>query len=151
MNQLFHGERPLFQAEALLPASAQRAFMLAHLTEPTLDMAHWMARVTTAIAARDGGMRVFADERGYIHAFFVWRVERRHGESELMISQLVMAQLGGRNLQDVMVQEMLALAQQYGVTAIQVETAHRSAVLQPDVMTRHGFIHVAPERFIARL
>jgi hypothetical protein len=149
MNQVFHGERPLFQAEALQPGTASRAFLLAHLAEPTLNMAHWRARV--AHAMRDGGMRVFVDERGYVHAFFVWRVENRHGESELMISQLVMAQLGGRSLQEAMVKEMLALAEHQRVAGIQVETAHCSAVLRPEVMSQHGFLHVAPERFIARL
>ena len=141
MNQARYGnrERPLFQAGALQLQTASRAFTLAQLSDPTLDLPHWLQRVETAIAVREGGMRIFEDERGYIHSFFSWRVDQHHGERVLIVSNLVLAQLGGRALQETVLTEIRALADHTSVERIEIEGAHRGPALRPDLVRQFGF------------
>lgn len=141
MNQARYGdtERPLFQAGALQLQAASRAFTLAHLSDPTLDLPHWLQRVETAIAVREGGMRAFEDERGYIHGFFSWRVDQRHGERLLVVSHLVLAQLGGRALQESVLTEIRSLADRANVARIEIEGAHRGPAFKADLIRQFGF------------
>ena len=141
MNEARHAdrERPLFQAGALQLQAASRAFTLAHLSDPNLDLPEWLQRVQTAIAVREGGMRIFEDERGYIHSFFSWRIDLRHHERVLIISHLVLAQLGGRALQESVLTEIRALADDAHAERIEIESAHRGPALRPDLIRQFGF------------
>jgi len=141
MNQAQHEdrERPLFQAGALQLHAASRAFTLAHLSDPSLDLPHWLQQVETAIAVREGGMRIFEDERGYIHSFFSWRIDERHHERVLLISHLVLAQLGGRALQESVLTEVRALAEATHAERIEIESTHRGPALRPDLIRQFGF------------
>lgn len=141
MNEAQHAnrERPLFQAGALQLQTAARAFTLAHLSDPSLNLPDWLQRVQTAIAVREGGMRIFEDERGYIHGFFSWRVDFRHGERVLVVSHLVLAQLGGRALQESVLTEIRALADEAHAERIEIESAHRGPALRPDLIRQFGF------------
>lgn len=132
-------ERPLFQAGALQLQAAARAFSLAHLSDPSLNLPEWLQHVQAAIAVREGGMRIFEDERGYIHGFFSWRVDLRHGERILIISHLVLAQLGGRALQETVLTEIRSLADAAHAERIEIERAQRGPALRPDLIRQFGF------------
>ena len=63
----------------------------------------------------------------------------RHHERVLIISHLVMAQLGGRALQESVLTEIRALADDAHAERIEIESAHRGPALRPDLIRQFGF------------
>jgi hypothetical protein len=142
-------EPSVFRGHALAPKVAGRAFPLVQLSCPNINLQAWMDYVHAQANVRrgTGGVTAVEDERGYIHCVFSWNlISHLICRQSLRISDLVMAHLPGRALQDAVLAEIQALADSTGAGAIVVEVGANIGGLRRDVLLARGF-KPAGERF----
>ena len=142
MNFPSLAELPVFRAHALAPKVAALAFPLVQLACPNIDLQAWMVYVRAQANVRrgTGGVTAVEDERGYIHCVFSWNlIGHLTCRKSLRISDLVMAHLPGRALQDAVLAEIQALAECTGAGAIVVEAGANIGGLRRGVLIARGF------------
>jgi hypothetical protein len=139
----------VFQARALGPPMARRAFPLVQFSNPSIDLRTWMdyVRACASVPHSTGGLTAIEDERGYIHGLFSWRLfHHLTCHKSLRISDLIMAHLPGRALQEAVLAEIQNLADTTGASAIVVDAGNNLAGLRRDALLASGFRPVG-ERF----
>ena len=116
--------RAIFQAVPLKAETARRAYPLVRLFNPTMELADWLtyARSFGRNSARNAGLQVLEDERGYVHAVFAYSVRQhlRHRKA-LRVYDVVMAHLPGRTLAESMLDAIAAIAKDSGCDSVMVE------------------------------
>jgi hypothetical protein len=142
-------QQPMFRTNALAPKMASRAFPLVQLSNPFINLQAWMdyVRAHAKVARGTGGLTAIEDERGYIHGLFSWRLfHDLTCRKSLRISDLIMAHLPGRALQEAVLAEIQNLGDTTGAGAIVVEAGNNLAGLRRDALLASGFRPVG-ERF----
>jgi hypothetical protein len=149
MNFPSLADLPVFRVHKLAPKVAGRAFPLVQLSCPNINLQAWLnyVRAQANVRRGTGGVTAVEDERGYIHCVFSWNlIGHLTCRKSLRISDLVMAHLPGRALQDAVLAEIHALADSTGAGAIVIEVGANIGGLRRGVLIARGF-KPAGERF----
>ena len=133
--------------------SLRRAFSLVQLFHPNLDFDAWVAytRFFTRMSRQRGGLVIFEDSRGYVHALFAYRLtyHLRHRQV-LHVSDILMGHLPGQTLARALIAEATKIGKDRGCTSILLEFAEEGAAPLRDVLADMGFrpvaahLHVGP-------
>lgn len=146
-------QNQLFRLGPVQPQTADRAFPLAHLYEPSLDRVAWRAYVRDQKKlVGEGGVMSLEDPRGYVHGLFSWSVrkdlERRR---VLHIRDVILLHLPGHALQDAVMKHVADLAHARNCQSIVMDIEDKRQSLKPCALEEHGFRRIAEQTFTVDL
>jgi hypothetical protein len=118
----------------LLPASERRAFPLIALFHSDVTLESWRDFVASFDGASDRGLVALEDMRGYIHAFFSFRViqSSEYGR-HLHVADLVVANLPGQSLLYKVKEKVEELAKDHGCGTVFFEVGESARRLAEDL------------------
>jgi hypothetical protein len=134
------GREPnLFSLGTVQPRTADRAFPLVHLYEPSLDRTTWRSYVREQ-SRGEGGVMCLQDPRGYVHGLFAWNVRRPLVPRRVMsIRDLILLHLPGKALQIAMIDAITEFARTQSCQSIVMGLEERRSSIKTDVLEDHGF------------
>lgn len=130
----------MFEATAMAPQQARKAFPLVWHSHPHLTFDQWMAfiRRRSRRSPRRAGIVAVQDRRGYVHAIFFYCVDYHLQRSAtLRVTNVVVGRLPGKIIDRAIVRSAERLAKEMGC---------RSLVFDP---SRYGLENIDPARYNA--
>ncbi len=135
----------IFRVEPMTGAGAVGAYPLVRMWDPHRSQAAWRALASHYCGRRAGrGMMAVRDRRGVIHGLFTYHVQRtlRHG-TVLRLNDVIVAQMPGPSLADIVVDGADALRRDLGCDALVIDLPVSHGGLPPSAPGSH------PSRFKA--
>lgn len=112
------------QSLPIVYEDARAAYPLVSLYDGSISLEEWMqfARRRCAPASAMAGLMGIRDRRGVIHALFGYRIDiDMRACKKLSLSNLVVAQMPGSNIDDAVVVAVNELAQQHNCRTVTIE------------------------------
>jgi hypothetical protein len=115
--------REVFRLDRVCADDARQAYALARLHRPDLTLTQWtnFVRHWTPRSSQRRGVAGMKDVRGYLHALFSYRVEKRLSCDRLHVSDLIVGHLAGVAIHTAIVREIECLANATGCAHILIE------------------------------
>ena len=152
MNAEVLNFKPIFKSVRLEAGSAPRAFPLVQLYDPHQSVPGWTQFVRSQSRTAHRGVNAIADQRGYLHALFVWNVDRHlTWRRVLRVSSVVLAALPGCAVQHAVIRAMRDLAGERECEAILIEPGNEHSGLGRNLLQSTGFLPLSESAFVQRL
>ncbi len=138
-------ETGVFRVEALSRAAANEAYPLIRMWDPHWTASRWRGATRTFCGGRrDRGMMAVRDRRGVTHGLFTYCVQPtlRHG-TVLRLGDVVVAQMPGPSLADVVVETADVLRRDLGCDTLVIDMPVEHQGRPPSAPGTH------PSRFTA--
>ncbi len=103
----------VFRAVPLEPGTARQAFVLAQVFDRRLVLGQWSAytRAFRSGARTGRGLMSIVDRRGYVHAFFAWRVQTTLARGRVLeVEEMIVGHLPGTSLPEAIAHSLRELA-----------------------------------------
>ncbi len=144
--------RPVFKSVRVDWRGAPRAFPLIQLYDPRQTVAGWTQFVRSHGRAGRSGVNAIEDQRGYLHAIFIWRVENHLlWRRTLRIATLVLGGLPGRAVQEAAGAALRELAHLLDCETILVEANEEHHGLHPQFLLMSGFTPVSGAVYMRKM
>lgn len=130
----------MFEASAMAPLQARKAFPLVRHNYPDLTIDQWMAftRQRARMSPRRAGIVAVQDRRGYVHAIICYCVDRHLRRSAtLRVTDVVVGRLPGKIIDLAIVRSAERLATEMGCRSLVFDHA------------QYGLENIDPARYNA--
>ena len=144
--------KPVFRSIPLEWKDAARALPLVQLVDPRQTVQDWTSFVRSQARAGRAGVQAIEDGRGYLHAVFLWQIERRLvWQRTLRVSGVVLGGLPGRAARDAVLTAIRELARGYKSDSIVVEASDDAGSLGRETLLASGYSPFSTAAFVQRV
>lgn len=144
-------EPRLFHLSPVEPRSLDRSFALAKIFEPRLDLAAWRSYVRQR-TRHEAGVMSIGDQRGYLHGFFSWCLDRSLVPDRILrIQDVILITLPGNALQLAVIEQISELAHAKSCRQIIMGLEMLRSGLSSETLEAMGFHRAGTVAFSAML